>query len=84
MLALSICSNHVNKSVSPSGANMNRKIKDQFILHVIVLIWGYTGIIGKWSTLDPDQLVFLRMGAAFSFCRCSSERNYCKCRYYLP
>ena len=44
---------------------MNQRFKDQLVLHVIVLIWGYTGIIGKQSTLDADQLVFLRMGIAF-------------------
>ena len=44
---------------------MNVKLKDQIILHIIVLIWGYTGIIGKWSTLDSDQLVLIRMGSAF-------------------
>ena len=44
---------------------MNTPLKDQMMLHVIVLVWGYTGVIGKWSSLEADQLVFLRMGIAF-------------------
>lgn len=44
---------------------MNHQLKDHFLLHAIVLVWGYTGIIGRWSTLAPDQLVLLRMLAAF-------------------
>ncbi len=44
---------------------MNESLKDQIMLHGIILVWGYTGIIGRWSTLDADQLVFIRMAAAF-------------------
>lgn len=37
---------------------------DLILMHVIVLIWGYTGIIGKWSELPAHTLVFLRMFVA--------------------
>lgn len=44
----------------------NQHLKDQILLHIIVLIWGYTGIIGKWTTLSADKLVLLRMAFAFA------------------
>lgn len=40
-------------------------IKDHILMHGIVLIWGYTGIIGKWSELGAEFLVLLRMLTAF-------------------
>jgi len=44
---------------------MTERFKDHLKLHLVVLIWGYTGIIGKWVTLQADQLVLIRMASAF-------------------
>lgn len=47
--------------VNPNPMNPKHQYTDLILMHVIVLIWGYTGIIGKWSELSADLLVFLRM-----------------------
>ncbi len=39
--------------------------RDRLKMHLIVLVWGYTGILGKWSTLPAEALVFFRMLFAF-------------------
>ena len=39
---------------------------DHLRLQLIVLIWGYTGILGKWSSLPAESLVLLRMFFAFA------------------
>ena len=37
------------------------KARDYILLHLIVLIFGFTGILGKLITLDSDSLVWYRM-----------------------
>lgn len=58
---------------------MNGNLKYQFILHLIVLIWGVTGILGKYLEISPGngltgpaatgaiatKIVFFRTGIAF-------------------
>lgn len=34
------------------------------LLHIIVFIWGFTGILGDLISLDAEQLVWYRMGIA--------------------
>lgn len=36
-------------------------LKYHFILHIIVLIWGFTPVLGRFITLDAWQLVWWRM-----------------------
>ncbi|TAG88539.1 MAG: DMT family transporter [Bacteroidetes bacterium] len=40
--------------------------KDYFLLHWIVLIWGFTAILGKLITLSPLELVIYRTAIATS------------------
>lgn len=40
-------------------------VKYQVILHVIVLVWGLTGILGDEITLSSSKIVFFRTGIAF-------------------
>lgn len=44
---------------------MFAKYKHQFILHVIVLIWGLTGILGDQINLSSSKIVFYRTFIAF-------------------
>jgi len=44
---------------------MFQKYKNQFILHVIVLIWGLTGILGEYIELSSSKIVFYRTLIAF-------------------
>ena len=44
---------------------MFKKYKHQFILHVIVLIWGLTGILGDQINLTSSKIVFYRTFIAF-------------------
>ena len=39
---------------------MNSHLKDQFNLHFIVFIWGFTAILGKYISIDAVALVFNR------------------------
>lgn len=39
---------------------MNSHFKDQFNLHFIVFIWGFTAILGKYISIDAVALVFNR------------------------
>ena len=41
-----------------------RLMKDYFKLHFIVLLWGFTAILGKLLTVPPVELVFWRTGLA--------------------
>lgn len=41
------------------------KFQSQLALHGIVLIWGFTAILGKLIDLPSDQLVWWRMGLAW-------------------
>ncbi len=38
--------------------------KDLFILHLTVIVWGFTGILGKLITIDAIPLVWFRVGIA--------------------
>lgn len=38
-----------------------KQYKNHLLLHFIVLIWGFTGILGKVITLDSSSLVWYRM-----------------------
>jgi drug/metabolite transporter (DMT)-like permease len=44
---------------------MGGKFKYYIILHLIVLIWGFTGILGDYIPLDADVITFLRTGISF-------------------
>lgn len=43
---------------------MNSRTKNLMLLHVIVLIFGFTGVLGKLITLDAVPLVFWRCALA--------------------
>ena len=43
---------------------MNQETKDVIFLHFIVLIWGFTAIIGLLINLTPVEIVFYRTGMA--------------------
>lgn len=43
---------------------MSKKIQYTLIIHVVVIIWGYTGITGKAITLPATEMVWWRMGIA--------------------
>jgi drug/metabolite transporter (DMT)-like permease len=55
------CTADTLNEVDPKAMIRSYRRADLLLMHVIVLIWGYTGIIGKWSELPADVLVFLRM-----------------------
>ena len=44
---------------------MWEKLKYQFILHIIIFIWGFTAILGKWIVADAFVLVWFRVVIAF-------------------
>jgi drug/metabolite transporter (DMT)-like permease len=44
---------------------MFAKYKHQLILHIIVLIWGLTGILGDYINLSSSKIVFFRTLIAF-------------------
>lgn len=44
--------------------NFITKYKNHLLLHFIVLIWGFTGILGKVITIDSTALVWYRMSIA--------------------
>ena len=44
---------------------MTKQIKYQIILHLIVLIWGLTGILGDMISLSAPKIVFFRTLIAF-------------------
>jgi drug/metabolite transporter (DMT)-like permease len=39
--------------------------KNQFKLHIIIFIWGFTGVLGKLITIEGATLAWIRMGIAF-------------------
>ena len=43
------------------------KLKQYFLLHFIVFIWGFTAILGALISIDAIPLVFFRMGLATFF-----------------
>lgn len=42
-------------------------VRYQALLHLVVLIWGFTGVIGRLVTLDSVTLVFYRVSIAVPF-----------------
>jgi drug/metabolite transporter (DMT)-like permease len=44
---------------------MWEKLKYQFTLHIIIFIWGFTAILGKWIDADAFVLVWFRVVIAF-------------------
>ncbi len=46
---------------------MTQNIKYHFLLHFIVFIWGFTGILGKLIALDAYQIVWFRVLFALLF-----------------
>ena len=46
---------------------LENKLKNYFLLHLIVFIWGFTAILGALITLEAIPLVFFRMGLAVFF-----------------
>ncbi|MEE1885254.1 DMT family transporter [Pedobacter flavus] len=44
--------------------NSNPIQKDLIILHLTVMVWGFTGILGKLITIDAIPLVWFRVGIA--------------------
>lgn len=43
------------------GAAVSRRLKDHALLHVVVLIFGFTGILGKLISVESAPLVWYRM-----------------------
>ena len=41
------------------------RYRHQITLHIIILIWGFTGILGKVITIPYYSIVIYRMGIAF-------------------
>ncbi len=39
--------------------------KNHILIHAVVLVWGFTGILGTIITIDSESMVFYRMGIAF-------------------
>ncbi|MBD3638052.1 MAG: DMT family transporter [Crocinitomicaceae bacterium] len=44
---------------------MGEKLKYYVILHIIVLIWGFTGILGDEISASADLITFFRTGISF-------------------
>jgi drug/metabolite transporter (DMT)-like permease len=44
---------------------MWEKLKYQFTLHIIIFVWGFTAILGKWIDADAFILVWFRVVIAF-------------------
>jgi drug/metabolite transporter (DMT)-like permease len=47
-----------------------QKYKYHFLLHLIIFIWGFTGILGKLITLDFVLIVWYRVFIAAAFLAC--------------
>lgn len=43
---------------------MSKKLSYTIIIHLVVIIWGYTGIMGKAITLSSTEMVWWRLGIA--------------------
>jgi drug/metabolite transporter (DMT)-like permease len=43
---------------------MNKKVQYTIIIHLVVIIWGYTGIMGKAIDLPAIEMVWWRLGIA--------------------
>lgn len=44
---------------------MTQRLKYQFVLHIIIFIWGFTAILGKWIEAGAFVLVWYRVLIAF-------------------
>jgi drug/metabolite transporter (DMT)-like permease len=44
--------------------NLLEQYRNQILIHLIVLIWGFTGILGKLIELSSGRIVFFRMTIA--------------------
>lgn len=44
---------------------MNQRLKYQIVLHIIIFIWGFTAILGKWIEANAFVLVWYRVLIAF-------------------
>ena len=44
---------------------MTQRLKYQFVLHIIIFIWGFTAILGKLIEADAFILVWYRVLIAF-------------------
>lgn len=56
----------MSSSVSYRGGFfMSGKLKYYIILHIIVLVWGFTGILGDLMTIPADKITFFRTLIAF-------------------
>lgn len=42
-----------------------RKYRNPILLHFVILIWGFTGILGKIISIDSNFIVLYRMSIAF-------------------
>ena len=42
-----------------------QRYRDYLMLHFVILIWGFTGILGKVITVPYFSIVIYRMGIAF-------------------
>jgi Integral membrane protein DUF6. len=40
---------------------MSAHFKNHFVLHLIIFIWGFTGILGKWIKIDALEIVWYRV-----------------------
>jgi len=47
------------------GFFMSQRLKYQIVLHVIIFIWGFTAILGKWIEANAFVLVWYRVLIAF-------------------
>ena len=45
---------------------MAGKLKYYVILHIIVLVWGFTGILGDQISVSADYITFFRTGISFA------------------
>lgn len=45
---------------------MGGKLKYYIILHIIVLVWGFTGILGDQISMSADFITFFRTGISFA------------------
>ncbi|MFT5821549.1 MAG: drug/metabolite transporter (DMT)-like permease [Crocinitomix sp.] len=48
------------------GFFMGGTLKHYLILNLTVLVWGFTGVLGKEMDMASDKIVFFRMGIAFA------------------
>ncbi len=42
-----------------------QRYRNPILLHFVILIWGFTGVLGKIISIDSGSIVLFRMGVAF-------------------